>query len=233
MIPWEILGRERAPDGAELVLYQRGAEFVIRVGGQELMSSRASNSEEEMARLAIARLGDVRAPRILIGGLGMGFTVRAALNMLPPLAEVVVAEIVPAVIAWNRGPLAHLAGRPLDDSRTRVEPVDVARVMRETSRRFDAILLDVDNGPRGLTRKANQLLYAPSGLENSRRALQPGGLLAIWSAAPDLAFEHRLGQAGYQTTTVTLTSRGRAGGAKHTVYLGQTPKFARPKPVGC
>ena len=222
MIPWEILGREQAPEGgAELVLYHRDGEFVIRVDGRELMSSRSSHSEEEMARLAIARLKDRETPRVLIGGLGMGFTVRAALDALPARAEVVVAELVPAVIAWNRGPLAPLAGRPLEDPRTRVEPIDVGRLMKETRVRFDAILLDVDNGPQWITSKSNQMLYSDVGLGIARRVLQPGGLLAVWSAVEDPAFVRRLRKARYETETVQVPARGSAGGPRHTIFLGR------------
>jgi spermidine synthase len=223
MIPWEILGREQAPDGGELVLHHRNGEFVIRVDGRELMSSRSSHSEEEMARLVAARLGSRETPRVLIGGLGMGFTTRAALDALPARAEVVVAELVPAVIAWNRGPLAHLAGRPLEDPRTRVEPIDVGRLMKETRVRFDAILLDVDNGPQWITSKSNQRLYSEVGLGVARRALRPGGLLAVWSAADDAAFVKRLRKVGYETETVQVRARGPAGGARHTIFLGRLP----------
>ena len=226
MIPWEILGRERAPEGGELVLYHRNGEFVIRVDGRELMSSRGSNSEEQMARLAIGRLGTAgRRPslRVLIGGLGMGFTTRAALDALPANAEVVVAEIAPGVISWNRGPLADLAGRPLEDPRTHVEQAEVGRIISTTRVRFDAILLDVDNGPRGLTRRANQMLYGDRNLVTTRRALVPGGLLAVWSASPDEAFEKRMRKAGYRTDTVEVPARP-GGGPKHTLFFGQTPE---------
>jgi spermidine synthase len=222
--PWETLGRERAPDGGELVLYERNGEFVIRVDGHELMSSRGSNSEEEMARMAVARLAGKEprpALRLLVGGLGMGYTTRAALDALGPGGEVVVAEIVPAVVAWNRGPLAHLARRPLEDKRARVEVADVGRVIANTKVRFDAILLDVDNGPRGLTRKSNQLLYTDPGLASAKRALKPGGLLAVWSASPDSAFVKRLRKAGLVVDTVEVPARGKAGGPMHTVFFGR------------
>ena len=221
MRPWEILDRERAPEGSELVLYRRDDEFVIRVGGRELMSSRSSHSERELARLVIARLPPRDDPRVLVGGLGMGFTTRAALDALPPGGTVTVAELVPAVVAWNRGPLADLAGRPLDDPRTRVEVKDVARVIAETTERFDAILLDVDNGPEGLTRSSNQMLYTERGLAVARRTLRPGGLLAVWSAGPDAAFERRLRKVGFATDTTTIPSRGAAGGRLHTIFFAR------------
>jgi spermidine synthase len=223
LIPWEVCGRERTSNGRELVLYRRGAEFVIRVGSQDLMWSGSSFSEEEMARVAIARLRPRRAPRVLIGGLGMGFTTRAALDALPADAHVIVAEIVPAVVAWNQGPLAHLAGRPLLDPRTRVEMADVGRVIADARERFDAILLDVDNGPRGLTRKSNQRLYGEVGLDSARRALRPGGILAVWSASASPAFEAQLRKAKFQTDTVKVRARGAHGGSIHSLFFGRVP----------
>jgi spermidine synthase len=240
MIPWELLGRTRAPDGGELTLHRRDREFVIRVDGRELMSSRAYHSEAEMARVAVERLSSdqgatkagARKLRMLVGGLGMGFTARAALDALPRTAELVVAEIVPAVIEWNRGPLGPLAGRPLDDPRLTIVEADVGRVMATTKTRFDAILLDVDNGPQGLTRKANQVLYTDTGLANARRALQPGGLLAVWSAADDRAFERRLGRSGFDTDLVRVPARDGAGGTIHTIFFGRLPAMApRPSPL--
>jgi spermidine synthase len=223
--PWRILGRERAPRGGELVLYQRGNEFSIRVDGYELMTSRACHSEQEMARLAVERLGDrLAGPRLLIGGLGMGFTARAALDALPPGAHVAIAEIVPAVVAWNHGPLAHLAQHPLADPRVQVDLRDVRRVIANACALFDAILLDVDNGPRGLTREDNQGLYTDAGLASARRALRPGGLLVVWSASPDTRFEKRLRQAGYAAEALDVPARGRgATGTRHTIFFGRTP----------
>lgn len=223
MRPWEILERERAPEGGELTLYRRDDSFVIRVDGRELMSSRASHSEEELARLVIARLTPRPDLRVLVGGLGMGFTTRACLDALPPGGQVVVAEIVPAVIRWNKGALAGLAKRPLDDPRTEVQLADVAEVIASAKTRFDAILLDVDNGPEGLTRKANQLLYNEHGLSAAKRILRPGGLLAVWSAGPDAAFERRLRKVGFATETVSMRSRGAAGGRMHTIFLARVP----------
>lgn len=216
MIPWEILGRERAPDGGELVLYRRGGEFVIRVDGRELMSSRAHGSEEEMAALAVGpTMG-----RVLVGGLGLGYTLRAVLDRVSTEARVVVAEIVAAVVEWNRGPLSHLAGRPLEDARAEVDPRDVATVLR-TSPRWDAILLDVDNGPVALTRKANHGLYTPQGIAAAKSALRPGGVLAVWSAAPDKPFVSRLRKAGFTAEAIDVPARGKAGGPMHTIFLGR------------
>jgi spermidine synthase len=233
LIAWETLGRARAPDGGELVLYRRGGEHVIRVDGLELMSSRAHGSEEEMARLACADLGAaarVGVPvsvRVLIGGLGMGYTVRATLAVLDEHeacgadAEVVVAELVPAVVEWNRGPLAHLAGRPLDDPRVRVHEGDVGQAMRAGGR-FDAILLDVDNGPVALTRKANHALYGLTGIATAKSALRRGGVLAVWSAHRDDRFVARLRRAGFgRVDAVDVPARGVAGGPLHTIFVAR------------
>ncbi len=221
MTPWETLGRAQAPDGAELVLQRRGTELVIRVRGNDLMSSRAHGSEEKLAELACASLRQAAAPRVLIGGLGMGYTLRAALDLLPAGARVVVAEVVPAVVEWNRGPLADLAGRPLDDPRVTVEIVDVGALLRRPAARHDVILLDVDNGPAALTRRANQVLYSGPGLETARRALRPGGVLAVWSAAPDDAFRARFARAGFAVQVVQTPARGAAGGSTHTLFVGK------------
>jgi spermidine synthase len=218
--PWETLGRARTPDGGELVLARRGEEVVIRVRGRDLMSSRMHGSEEALARRALA--GVKGAPRVLVGGLGLGYTLRAALDALPAAAEVVVAEIIPSVVEWNRGPLAPLAGHPLDDPRVTVEVIDVGAVLRRPGPRWDAVLLDVDNGPVAFTRRGNQVLYSPAGLEAARRALRRGGVLAVWSAVPDDAFAGRLGRAGFAVTVETATARGAAGGAKHTLFFART-----------
>jgi len=218
MIPWEILGRERAPDGGELVLYRRGGEFVIRVGGRELMSSRAHGSEEELAALACAELP--ADARVLVGGLGLGYTLRATLDRLPPGGRAVVAEIVPAVIEWNRGPLAPLAGRPLEDPRVGVEALDVGRVLR-SGPRWDAVLLDVDNGPVALTRKGNHGLYTEAGLAAAKAALRPRGVLAVWSATPDKRFVGRLRKAGFAAEAIDVPARGVGGGPMHTIFLGR------------
>lgn len=226
MTPWRILGSGRAPRGGELTLYQRGNEFSIRIDGNELMTSRACHSEQEMARLAVERLDrQAGAPRLLIGGLGMGFTVRAALDVLPPGAQITVAEIVPTVIAWNHGALGHLARCPLEDPRVKVDLGDVARLIAHATTPFDAILLDVDNGPRGLTRDANEALYSEAGLVSARSALRAGGLLVVWSASPDARFEKRLRQTGYTVETMEVPRRGpSAGGTRHTLFFGRTPR---------
>lgn len=249
VIPWETLGRAKAPDGGELVLYRRGGEHVIRVDGRELMSSRAHGSEEEMARLCLggpeglAELEELavgpgrdegrdgRKMCVLIGGLGLGYTLRAALDVLPAAARVVVAEIVPAVVEWNRGPLAHLAGRPLDDPRVTVvggKPQgDVAAAMRGGGR-WDAILLDVDNGPVALTRKANHTLYGQTGIATAKAALHPGGVLAVWSAHRDDRFVARLRRAGFATAeAIDVPARGVGGGPLHTIFVARVARVAR------
>ena len=221
MIPWEYLDGARVPGGdGELGLYRRGAEFSIRVAGRELMNSRIHGSEEALAELAFSRVADRPLPRILIGGLGMGYTLAAALRRLGPEGRVVVAELVPAVVGWNRGPLAALAGHPLQDPRVSVHEVDVAQMLRAEQRAFDAILLDVDNGPEGLAHKDNDWLYARPGLEAAFAALRPPGVLAVWSSGPDRVFAQRLRRAGFTVDEVRVSARGPRGGRRHTIWLG-------------
>ena len=220
MTPWILLDTAQAPGtGGELRLYKRGAEFSIRVGNCELMNSRMHGSEDALARLACARIADRARPRLLIGGLGMGYTLAAALQGLGPEAQVVVAELVPAVVAWNHGPLADLAGHPLQDDRVTVREADVASLMQAGQRTYDAILLDVDNGPAGLTRKENDRLYSLNGLRAAFAALRPGGVLAIWSANTDQAFTQRLRQVGFKVDEVRVRARGSRGGSRHTIWL--------------
>ncbi len=221
MIPWKLLDSAAVPGGgAELRLYQRGEELAIRIAGRgELMSSRAHGSEEALAVLACSRLA-TRAPvRVLIGGLGMGFTLAAALRHLGSEAEVVVAELVPAVVQWNRGPLAHLAGHPLADPRVAVRVADVAQILRSEARAYDAVLLDVDNGPQGLTRRTNDWLYSLAGLSAAFAALRPGGVLAVWSAGPDRDFSERLRRVGFEAEEVQVRSHAQRKGARHTLWL--------------
>jgi spermidine synthase len=216
MKPWIELGRARAPGGGELTLHQRDREFVIRVDGAELMSSRVHGSEEALAEVGIPT--GAAAPRVLVGGLGMGFTLRAALDAVPARGEVVVAEISDAVVEWNRGPLAELAGAPLADRRVAVHVGDVGEAIR--GGRFDAILLDVDNSPHALTRPGNDALYSERGLAAARKALRPGGRLAVWSAVRAPAFERRLRRGGYQVSVHSARARGDRGGASHVIYVG-------------
>jgi spermidine synthase len=220
MIPWHLLHRSQVPgENRDLCLYQRGEEFSIRVDGFELMNNRAHGSEDAMAELACARIADLPSPKILIGGLGMGYTLAATLNRLGAESRVVVAELVPAVVAWNRGPLAAMAGRPLDDDRVTVREVDVAQILQAEHRAYDAILLDVDNGPRGLIRKSNDWLYTRTGLDAAFTALRPAGVFALWSASPNLVFTQLLRKVGFEVSEIRVRARGRHGGGYHTIWI--------------
>jgi spermidine synthase len=222
MIPWQQIDSAAVPGGlAEIVLSRRGDEYAIRVSGRELMNSRVHGSEEALARLACARLAGRHRARVLIGGLGMGYTLAAALDRLGADAQVIVAEIVPAVVKWNRGPLSHLAGHPLRDLRVTVQPVDVAAVLSAGTRTFDAVLLDVDNGPEGLSRAANDWLYAPAGLAAAGGALRPGGVLAVWSASASPEFAGRLVRAGYAVETARVRARRARKGSRHTIWIAR------------
>ncbi|MBI5848049.1 MAG: hypothetical protein HZB31_08900 [Nitrospirae bacterium] len=222
MIPWIFLDSAQAPgNGGELRLYQRGAEFSIRVEKCELMNSRQYGSEDALAELACKRIANRPHPRVLIGGLGMGYTLRAALNNLSSDGRVVMAELVPAVVAWNRGPLAELAGNPLKDPRVTVRESDVGAVMREKQHAYDAIMLDVDNGPEGLTRKSNDLLYGLPGLKIAYDALRPAGVLAVWSTSENDGFVRRLRKVGFTVDEVPVRARGARGGARYIIWLAQ------------
>lgn len=223
MLPWETVDRAHAPDGTELVLARRGAEWVVRCGGHVLMSSRQHGSEDALASLALARVA--RRGTVLVGGLGLGFTVRAALDRLPTDAHVLVAELTPALVAWNRGPLAKVAGRPLDDRRVRVEEVDVLSRLTRSRGAFDAILLDVDNGPSALV-AANASLYDEAGIAACHAALAPGGVLALWSAGPDERYRARLERQGFEAEARIVSARGDGTGARHVVFLAR--KAAAP-----
>lgn len=204
-------------------LMRRGAEYSIMSGAIELMNSRLSGSERALATLACARISGRRSARVLVGGLGMGFTLGAALGGLAPDASVTVAELVPAVIDWARGPMASIFGSSLTDPRVTIRVADVAAVIGEARAAYDAILLDVDNGPGGLNREANDGLYAPTGLAAARRALRPGGVLAVWSAGPSPAFTGRLAKAGYAAEEIAVRSTGGRRGARHVIWLA-TPR---------
>src|SRR5712675_2203158 len=205
MIPWLQLDTARVPGAdVQLRLMQRGAEFSMRLGQNELMSSRLSGSEEALATLACRRIEAVKRPHLLIGGLGMGFTLRAALAVLGSEARIMVAELVPAVIAWAKGPMAEVFGGSLGDPRAHILTADVADVIQSHASAFDAILLDVDNGPEGLIRNANDALYDLKGLKAIRRALRPGGVLAVWSSGPNPLFSKRLGAAGFEVNEVAV-----------------------------
>lgn len=224
MIPWKLLDRVPVPGGeGELTLYQRGEEFSIRITRRgELMNSRVHGSEDALAALVCARLAGRKRPRLLIGGLGMGFTLAAALRELGPDAAVVVAELVPAVVAWNRGPLGAPAGNPLRDARVSVQEIDVARLLRSERNAFDAILLDVDNGPEGLTRDANDWLYSNGGLAAAFAALRADGILAVWSAGGDSDFTDRLRRTGFEAEEIRVRAR-KSKGAHHTIWLARRP----------
>jgi spermidine synthase len=218
MKPWAHIATARTPDDSLLELLRHDADYVIRADGYELMTSRMHSSEEAMMRLACPHPPEDAS--VLVGGLGMGYTAAAALAMLPVRASVIVAELVPAVVEWNRGPLGPLANHPLDDPRTTMVVADVTRVIREASARFDAILLDVDNGPTALTDRGNSWLYTGAGLAAIRSALRPGGGVAIWSIAAEPSFERRLQAAGF--TPATHRIKGHVGrGPWHVVFVGR------------
>jgi spermidine synthase len=224
MIPWVVLDTVQVPGGGgELRLKQRGAEFAIMLGQNELMNSRLSGSEEALATITCEKIRRRKAPRILIGGLGMGFTLRAALGVLGPDARIVVAELVPAVVAWARGPMAEVFGASLTDPRVTIREADVGDVIRAEASAFDAILLDVDNGPEGLTRKTNDALYDLKGLAVARAALRPGGVLAVWSSGPNPKFTWRLRKAGFEVEEVRARANGARGGARHVIWIATRP----------
>ena len=219
MIPWRLLDTATVPGGeGSLRLMQRGAEFSIRLDHYELMNSRLSGSEEALAAIACDRIKSREAPRMLIGGLGMGFTLRAALASLGPDASVTVAELVPAVIKWARGPMIDVFGNSLADPRVSIREADVGELIRSGPSNFDAIVLDVDNGPDGLTRKANDALYGLAGLRAARRALRTGGVLTIWSARPDPKFTLRLQKANFAVDVLNVPA-GSRGRKKHVVWI--------------
>jgi len=222
MIPWVLLDSAQVPGNDRgLCLYQRGDEFSIKIeGGGELMNSRVHGSEDALAEHACARLVNCVKPRLLIGGLGMGFTLAAALRQVGAQAQVVVAELVPAVVAWNRGLLGEQAGHPLQDPRVTVREVDVARILMTGQQAYDAILLDVDNGPEGLTRKENDQLYSVNGLNEAYAALRPQGVLAVWSAGPDQKFLQRLKKVGFEVDEVRVRARGSKG-ARYIIWFAR------------
>lgn len=225
MLPWVSIAEALAPDGEKLTLSRRGDEWVVRVAGQTLMSSRQQGSEEALARVALDRCPHAR--RVLVGGLGLGYTARAALDGLPTSpdvsgVEVEIAELVPALVAWNRAHTAHLAGHPLDDRRVRVFEGDVQACLRERTgaHAFDVILLDVDNGPAVVAHEKNNSLYQASGVRACFEALRPGGVLAVWSSGPHPAYEKRLTRAGFRARTETVSVRRERRGGTHTIFVG-------------
>lgn len=223
MQPWKQIESTTVPgDGLELRLYQRGEEFSIKAGNSELMSSRVHGSEDALAERACQRLSERFRPHVLIGGLGMGFTLAAALRELGPDATVIVAELVPMVVVWNQGLLSELAGHPLNDPRVTIFEGDVGKLIQAEHGVYDAILLDVDNGPEGLTRKENNALYSPAGLSAAMRALQPKGILGVWSISPDQTFSNRLKRTGFSVDEIPVRTRGRRG-ARHMIWLATKP----------
>ena len=227
MIPWELLGRAQVPgNGGELCLYRRNEEYSMRVNNCELMNSRVHGSEDALAELVCERMPVLCCPRLLIGGLGMGYTLASALRRIGADGRVVVAELVPAVIEWNRGQLAGLAGHPLHDTRVTVHEVDVLHILREERGAYDAILIDVDNGPEGLTTRCNDRLYDHTGLDAAFAALRPAGMLAIWSAGQNRAFVKRLHQTGFTVEEVPVRARGRSRGGRHTIWIARRGPYA-------
>ena len=222
MIARELVDTASIPGGDELRLFRRelkGAdEYSIMLGRIELMNSRLSGSEEALATLACERLA-VKNPRLLIGGYGMGFTLRAALSVLPPQARVEVAELIPAIVKWAREPMADLSQKCLDDSRVSITLGDVCDVIDGADREYDAILLDVDNGPDGLTHQANDRLYSMAGLATAKKALRSNGILAVWSSEGDSRFTSRLHKSGFAVDVKTVAARSNGKGAKHTIWL--------------
>jgi spermidine synthase len=217
--PWEPLDRATAPDGAELTLMRQDDEFVIFADGKPLMSSRLHGSEEALATLGCRHARTLPRPSVLVGGLGMGFTLRAALDLLPPQATVVISELFPAVVDWNRGLLATLAGRPLDDRRVRLKLGDVGALLRSSPGRFDAVLLDVDNSPDAFSASGNAELYGHRGVAALRAALRPRGLLAVWSAKEDRRFVQRLRRGGFSVEVAHVRGGPRNAGPRHVIFL--------------
>jgi spermidine synthase len=220
---WTELGAAPIPDTEQtLFLYQGKDDFFIKIsGGGELMSTRKHGSEDALGRLPCERLKDPHTAQVLIGGLGMGFTLAEVLRSVGSEALVTVAELIPEVVEWNRGPLGECSGKPLDDPRARIYLGDVAKLLRQSHACFDVIALDVDNGPEGLTKSANDWLYSSTGIIAAQRALRPNGILAYWSAGPDQAFHDRLRRCGFLVEEVNVFAHGRKG-ARHTIWLAQT-----------
>src|SRR3954470_14637833 len=226
LIPWILLDTASVPgNGGQLSLMRRGGEFAIRLKGNELMNSRLGGSEEALATIACAKVATRQNPRVLIGGLGRGFTLRAPLAALGPPAQVTVAELVPAVLTWSRGLMADVFGESLDDPRVCIREADVGQLIRSGPSAFDVILLDVDNGPEGLTRASNDALYDVQGLRAARTALSSGGILAVWSAGPDVAFAKRLLKIGFHVSEVRVRASKSLTGAKHVIWIATAPNF--------
>jgi spermidine synthase len=229
MKTWEVLGETHTPDGTAIRLARRDDEYMILANGKPLMSSRIHGSEEALATLGCRDARALKQPRVLIGGLGMGYTLRAVLDVLPSTAIVTVAELVPAVIEWNRAPLAALAGYPLRDHRVRIETGDVGFTLRANPGGFDVVLLDVDNGPAAFTAVVNAGLYENSGVAAAHAALRPGGTLAVWSAWEDRDFEQRLSGHGFDVTVERVRARLEKRGPRHTIFLAHKRERTDPR----
>ncbi|WP_404335260.1 spermidine synthase [Sphingomonas sp. MMS12-HWE2-04] len=221
MTPRELIGVAEVPGGPPLRLMKHAGDFIIMLDRNELMSSRMSGSEVALGVMTLERLGNPAAPRVLIGGYGMGFTLRAVLAAVGSEALVTVAELVPGVLEWARGPMAELAAGCLDDPRVDMRIADVGAVIGRARDAYDAILLDVDNGPDGLTRDANDGLYTPAGLARARTALRPGGFLAIWSAGTDVKFTRRLSEAGFTVEEAQVRARENGKGPRHNIWFAR------------
>ncbi|UAK23209.1 spermidine synthase [Sphingomonas nostoxanthinifaciens] len=219
MIPREVIGVAEVPGGPPLRLVRHGGDFMIMLDRNELMSSRMSGSEIALGVMTCQRLRSAAAPRFLIGGYGMGFTLRAVLAELGPDARITVAELVPGIIEWARGPMLAMTEGCLDDPRVEIVLQDVGATIAAGKGAYDAILLDVDNGPDGLTRPGNDALYGMPGLARARAALRPGGVLAVWSAEPDAAFTRRLQQTGFAVDEVKVRARSNGKGPTHTIWF--------------
>ncbi|MCP9339011.1 spermidine synthase [Stutzerimonas xanthomarina] len=219
-----LIDTAEIPDGGgALCLFEYGDDFVIKIqggNGNQLMNTRTHGSEDALAEIPCRKIAQRPQPRVLIGGLGMGFTLASALRHLGDNAEVQVAELVPGVIDWNRGPLGEKSGMPINDPRTRVLRSDVAEVLKNEPQGYDAIMLDVDNGPEGLTRKGNSWLYSSTGLDACAKALRPKGLLAVWSASADQAFSQRLAKSGFTAEEVQVFAHGNRG-TRHTIWIAE------------
>lgn len=221
MTPREVIGVAQVPGGEPLRLVRHGRDFIIMLERNELMSSRMSGSEEALAQMTLARLRDPARARLMIGGYGMGFTLRKALALIGPQGRACVVELVPGIIEWARGPMAELAAGCLDDPRTELVMGDVGAAIRARQGAWDAILLDVDNGPDGLTRLANDRLYTFEGLRAAKAALAPGGVLAVWSAGPDPAFAKRMKEVGFAVEEVQVRARSNGKGPRHVIWFAR------------
>jgi spermidine synthase len=219
--PFELLGQALSPDNTAIKLMRRGDEYILLADGAILMSSRMHGSEEALATFGCQRVRTLEQPNVLIGGLGMGFTLRATLDLLPADASVVVAELLPAVVEWNRGPLGPLARHPLNDKRVEVVTGDVFAILSSRLGQFDAVLLDVDNGPAAFTASKNAGLYDNRGIAAAHAALKTEGVLVVWAAQDDRKFGQRLRDGGFEVQVQRLGGRLKKGGPRHTIFLSR------------